>query len=150
MERFLYEKLDVSREIGAIKEIPNFLKQGLSKRIELREYQKEAFENFITYFENEKLNKNRQIHTLFHMATGSGKTVIMAGLFFYLYVKGYRNFLFFVNQTNILEKTKDNFINVLSNKYLFNEDLNYLGGKVKINVIDNFQRNVFENNNIKK
>ena len=57
MERFLYEKLDVSREIGAIKEIPNFLKQGLSKRIELREYQKEAFENFITYFENEKLNK---------------------------------------------------------------------------------------------
>lgn len=148
MERFLYEKLDVSREIGAIKEIPNFLKQGLSKRIELREYQKEAFENFITYFENEKLNKNKQIHTLFHMATGSGKTVIMAGLILYLYEKGYRNFLFFVKQTNILEKTKDNFINVLSNKYLFNEDLNYLGGKVKINVVDNFQRNVFENNNI--
>lgn len=148
MERFLYEKLDVSREIGAIKEITNFLKQGLSKRIELREYQKEAFENFITYFENEKLNKNKQVHTLFHMATGSGKTVIMAGLILYLYEKGYRNFLFFVNQTNILEKTKDNFINVLSNKYLFNEDLNYLGEKVKINVTDNFQRNVFENNNI--
>ena len=148
MERFLYEKLDVSREIGAIKEISNFLKQGLSKRIELREYQKEAFENFITYFENEKLNKNRQIHTLFHMATGSGKTVIMAGLILYLYVKGYRNFLFFVNQTNILEKTKDNFINVLSNKYLFNEDLNYLGEKVKINVVNNFQRDIFKNNNI--
>ncbi|ERK51399.1 DEAD/DEAH box helicase family protein [Leptotrichia wadei] len=148
MERFLYEKLDVSREIGAIKEIPNFLKQGLSKRIELREYQKEAFENFITYFENEKLNKNKQIHTLFHMATGSGKTVIMAGLILYLYEKGYRNFLFFVNQTNILEKTKDNFINVLSNKYLFNEDLNYLGEKVKMNVVDNFQRDIFKNNNI--
>lgn len=148
MERFLYEKLDVSREIGAIKEIPNFLKQGLSKRIELREYQKEAFENFITYFENEKLNKNKQIHTLFHMATGSGKTVVMAGLILYLYEKGYRNFLFFVNQTNILEKTKDNFINVLSNKYLFNEDLNYFGEKVKINVVDNFQRDIFENNNI--
>lgn len=148
MERFLYEKLDVSREIGAIKEIPNFLKQGLSKRIELREYQKEAFENFITYFENEKLNKNKQVHTLFHMATGSGKTVIMAGLILYLYEKGYRNFLFFVNQKNILEKTKDNFINILSNKYLFNEDLNYLGEKVKINVVDNFQRDIFKNNNI--
>ena len=148
MERFLYEKLDVSREIGATKEITNFLKQGLSKRIELREYQKEAFENFITYFENEKLNKNKQIHTLFHMATGSGKTVIMAGLILYLYEKGYRNFLFFVNQTNILEKTKDNFINVLSNKYLFNEDLNYLGEKVKINAVDNFQRDIFKNNNI--
>ena len=148
MERFLYEKLDVSREIGATKEITNFLKQGLSKRIELREYQKEAFENFITYFENEKLNKNKQIHTLFHMATGSGKTVIMAGLILYLYEKGYRNFLFFVNQTNILEKTKDNFINILSSKYLFDEDLNYFGEKVKINAVDNFQRNVFENNNI--
>ena len=148
MERFLYEKLDVSREIGAIKEIPNFLKQGLSKRIELREYQKEAFENFITYFENEKLNKNKQIHTLFHMATGSGKTVIMAGLILYLYEKGYRNFLFFVNQTNILEKTKDNFVNILSSKYLFDEDLNYFGEKVKINTVDNFQRNIFENNNI--
>lgn len=148
MERFLYEKLDVSREIGATKEITNFLKQGLSKRIELREYQKEAFENFITYFENEKLNKNKQIHTLFHMATGSGKTVIMAGLILYLYEKGYRNFLFFVNQTNILEKTKDNFVNTLSGKYLFDEELNYLGEKVKINVVDNFQRDVFENNNI--
>jgi len=82
------------------------------------------------------------------MATGSGKTVIMAGLILYLYEKGYRNFLFFVNQTNILEKTKDNFINVLSNKYLFNEDLNYLGEKVKINVVDNFQRDIFKNNNI--
>ena len=147
-ENFLYEEFDILRKYGQISEISNFIKQGLSKRIELREYQKEAFENFITYFENEKLNKNKQIHTLFHMATGSGKTVIMAGLILYLYEKGYRNFLFFVNQTNILEKTKDNFINVLSNKYLFNEDLNYLGEKVKINVVDNFQRDVFKNNNI--
>ena len=147
-ENFLYEEFDILRKYGQISEISNFIKQGLSKRIEMREYQKEAFENFITYFENEKLNKNKQIHTLFHMATGSGKTVIMAGLILYLYEKGYRNFLFFVNQTNILEKTKDNFINVLSNKYLFNEDLNYLGEKVKINVVDNFQRDIFKNNNI--
>lgn len=147
-ENFLYEEFDILRKYGQISEISNFIKQGLSKRIELREYQKEAFENFITYFENEKLNKNKQIHTLFHMATGSGKTVIMAGLILYLYEKGYRNFLFFVNQTNILEKTKDNFINILSSKYLFDEDLNYFGEKVKINTVDNFQRNVFENNNI--
>ena len=147
-ENFLYEEFDILRKYGQISEISNFIKQGLSKRIELREYQKEAFENFITYFENEKLNKNKQIHTLFHMATGSGKTVIMAGLILYLYEKGYRNFLFFVNQTNILEKTKDNFVNILSSKYLFDEDLNYFGEKVKINTVDNFQRNIFENNNI--
>lgn len=147
-ENFLYEEFDILRKYGQISKLSNFIKQGLSKKIELREYQKEAFENFITYFENEKLNKNKQIHTLFHMATGSGKTVIMAGIILYLYEKGYRNFLFFVNQTNILEKTKDNFINVLSNKYLFNEDLNYFGEKVKINVVDNFQRDIFKNNNI--
>ena len=148
MEDFLYKKLDILRESGVTKEIPYFLKHGLSERIELREYQKEAFENFIIYFENDKLNKNKQIHTLFHMATGSGKTVIMAGLILYLYTKGYRNFLFFVNQTNILEKTKDNFVNILSSKYLFNEDLTCSGEKVKIRVVTNFQKDNFVNNNI--
>lgn len=69
---------------------------------------------------------------------GSGKTVIMAGLILYLYTKGYRNFLFFVNQTNILEKTKENFLNNLSNKYLFSKEIEYLGDKVKINAVDNF------------
>ena len=36
-----------------------------------------------------------------------------------VYEKGYRNFLFFVNSTNIIEKTKDNFRNARSAKYLF-------------------------------
>ncbi|MDA0062985.1 DEAD/DEAH box helicase family protein [Brachyspira hyodysenteriae] len=31
---------------------------------------------------------------MFNMATGSGKTLIMASLILYLYEKGYRNFLF--------------------------------------------------------
>ena len=105
-ENFLYEEFDILRKYRQISEISNFIKQGLSKRIELREYQKEAFENFITYFENEKLNKNKQIHTLFHMATGSGKTVIMAGLILYLYEKGYRNFLFFVKHFFQISKNK--------------------------------------------
>jgi superfamily II DNA or RNA helicase len=51
-------------------------------------------------------------------ATGSGKTVMMAGLILYLYEQGYRNFLFFVNRGQIVEKTKDNFINPFSSKYL--------------------------------
>jgi type III restriction enzyme len=57
------------------------------------------------------------------MATGSGKTLIMAGLILYLYEKGYRNFLFFVNATTIIEKTKDNFLNNLSIKYLFSQKI---------------------------
>ena len=135
---FLYEELDSINKFGFLKDLPDIIENGLSENIILRDYQKEAFQYFITYIENEELSKNKQIHTLFHMATGSGKTVIMAGLILYLYTKGYRNFLFFVNQTNILEKTKENFLNALSNKYLFSKEIEYLGDKVKIKEVDNF------------
>jgi len=138
MEKFLYEYLDALSKFGKLKEIPSFLEKGLSENIILRQYQKEAFSYFITYLEDENLLKNKKIHNLFHMATGSGKTVIMAGLILYLYTKGYKNFLFFVNQTNILEKTKENFLNSKSNKYLFAKEIEYLAEKIKINEVDNF------------
>lgn len=143
-EQFLYEKLDVAKEFGMSIDFPEIIKSGLSKRISLREYQIDAFTNFALYFDNDGLRKNKQVHTLFHMATGSGKTVIMAGLILYLYTKGYRKFLFFVNQTNVLEKTIDNFINPLSNKYLFNDVVEYLGKKVKIKRVENFSGNVLD------
>lgn len=138
VEQFLYEKLDVLREAGIVLDLPEIIESGLSKKIVLREYQVDAFNNFLMYFENDKLKKNKQIYTLFHMATGSGKTVIMAGLILYLYTKGYRKFLFFVNQTNVLEKTIENFTNPLSNKYLFNDVVEFLGNKIKIKKVDNF------------
>lgn len=137
-DKYLYEVLGSINEAGLLKDLPHFLEKSLADKIILRDYQKEAFRYFITYKENEALSKNKQIHTLFHMATGSGKTVIMAGLILYLYTKGYRNFLFFVNQTNILEKTKENFLNNLSSKYLFAVNIEYYGEKVKINDVDNF------------
>lgn len=137
-EEFLYKKLNIINDLEQLNELPEIIKAGLEKNITLRDYQEEAFRYFVTYFENEKLRKNKQIHTLFHMATGSGKTVIMAGLILYLYTKKYRKFLFFVNQTNILEKTKENFINSLSSKYLFNNELEYLGERIKIEMVDNF------------
>lgn len=137
-ELFLYEKIDVLKEASMTIALPEIIKNGFSKKILLREYQEEAFKNFILYFDNDDLRKNKQIHTLFHMATGSGKTVIMAGLILYLYTKGYRKFLFFVNQTNVLEKTIENFTNPLSNKYLFNDIIEYLGNKVKVKRVENF------------
>ena len=48
---FLYEKMDVLREAGAGKEIPSYIQQNINQNFELRPYQKEAFENFVTYFE---------------------------------------------------------------------------------------------------
>lgn len=137
-DKFLYEILEANKMSGHLKEIPNIIHSGLSNHILLRDYQEEAFQYFITYVENKVLVKNKQIYTLFHMATGSGKTVIMAGLILYLYTKGYRNFLFFVNQTNILEKTKENFTKPKSSKYLFSENLEYAGKNIQIREVSNF------------
>ena len=135
---FLYEKLDTIREIGAIAEIPSYIQDNISSRFDLRPYQIGAFENFITYFENDKLCR-KPTQTLFHMATGSGKTMIMAGLMLYLYQKGYRNFLFFVNLSNIVNKTKENFLNGLSTKYLFAEEVRLNGERIPIKEVSNFQ-----------
>ncbi len=61
---------------------------------------------------------------MFEMATGSGKTLVMAGLILECYKQGYQNFIFFVNSTSILEKTKLNFTDSTSSKYLFSENIN--------------------------
>ncbi|MFU0546807.1 DEAD/DEAH box helicase family protein [Gardnerella pickettii] len=143
-ESFLYEKLDTLKEINELAPMPDIIEHSLSRNIVLREYQKEAFQYFVTYFKKDALHKNKQIHTLFHMATGSGKTVMMAGLILYLYTKGYRKFLFFVNQTNILKKTEENFLNTLSSKYLFADNLSYLGTKIKVKKVDRFSDTVLD------
>ena len=117
---FLYEQINEAKHYGQYKEFPTYIQENLNQKFELRPYQIDAFRNFITYFENDSLRR-KPTQTLFHMATGSGKTLIMAGLMIYLYKKGYRNFLFFVNLANIVQKTKDNFLNAASSKYLFND-----------------------------
>lgn len=135
---FLYEDIEVAKKFYAYKELPKFITQNLTQKYSIRPYQEMAFRNFITYFENDEL-RQKPTQTLFHMATGSGKTLIMAGLIIYLYKQGYRNFLFFVNTDNIVQKTKDNFLNSQSSKYLFNEEINIDSEFIKINSVDNFQ-----------
>ncbi|MGI6560711.1 MAG: DEAD/DEAH box helicase family protein [Saccharofermentanales bacterium] len=137
-DRYLYEEVEVIEKAGYLGELPEYIPVNLSESIELRDYQELAFRYFISYAENDNLRKNKQLHTLFHMATGSGKTVIMAGLIFYLYAQGYRNFLFFVNQTNILEKTKENFLNPASGKFLFAESPAMYGDHIPISEVENF------------
>jgi len=143
---FLYEKIDALREQGYIKQVPQYVPTNLNHSFELRPYQIEAFENFITHFEGAKCPKPTQ--TLFHMATGSGKTLIMAGLILYLYKKGYRNFLFFVNLSNIVQKTKDNFINGNSSKYLFNDEITIDHQTINLREVKNFQDSDAESINI--
>ena len=135
---FLYEQLDTLREYGSFVEIPSFIQENVNPGFILRPYQTAAFENFITYFENEKMCR-KPTQTLFHMATGSGKTMIMAGLMLYLYKKGYRNFLFFVNLSNIVKKTKENFLNSHSSKYLFADEIRIDGDRIPVKEVSNFQ-----------
>ncbi len=138
-QRFLYEQLDGASKMGLLKkEIPDFVADNLNPKFELREYQKEAFARFFHCYKRDFENKEYPLHFLFNMATGSGKTLIMAGLILYLYKQSYRNFLFFVNSTNIIEKTKDNFLNNLSSKYLFNDKIFFDNKQVQIKQIDNF------------
>jgi type III restriction enzyme len=138
---FLYQQLDSVSKMGFLKkDIPDFLNGNLNPNFEIREYQKEAFARFFHYFKNDfEGRQDPPFHLLFNMATGSGKTLIMAGLILYLYKEGYRNFLFFVGSTNILEKTKDNFLNNGSSKYLFDKEITIDNKKIAINQVQNFE-----------
>lgn len=135
---FLYENIDFLRKIGNTSEVPKYIFDNINERFILRPYQIQAFENFITYYENDRLCQ-KPTQTLFHMATGSGKTMIMAGLMLYLYKQGYRNFLFFVNLTNIVKKTEENFLNTNSSKYLFADEIIIDGERIPVKKVSNFQ-----------
>ena len=139
--KFLHETVleEFGRRTLRETEVPAYIRDNLNPSFELREYQKEAFLRFILCFENDFEEKGTPLHLLFNMATGSGKTLIMAGLILYLYEQGYRNFLFFVNSTNIIEKTKDNFLNPRAAKYLFSQDIRFEGKPVAVKPVDNFE-----------
>lgn len=126
--------------------ISDNLKPGFGQRL----YQIEAFKRYI-YLDQEDLEEKprKPYHLLYNMATGSGKTLIMAGLMLHLYQKGYRNFLFFVNSNNIIQKTKDNFLNPQASKYLFNGKIVIDGKEVLIKEIDNFEEADNQNINLK-
>ena len=103
-----------------------------------RPYQEEAFTALNYYLNNPRL-RAKPTQVLFHMATGSGKTLVMAGAILELYKKGYRNFIFFVNTDTIIRKTKENFLNPNSSKFLFKEQINIDGINVNISEVDSFE-----------
>jgi len=121
--------------------------QNLNPKFELRGYQKEALGRFDFYFDGYQ-KRQFPAYLLFHMATGSGKTLIMAANILYLCKLGYRNFIFFVNSTNIIEKTKNNFLNTLSEKYLFGPKIKFGERQIDIKEVQNFEALNPENINI--
>ena len=115
------------------------IRDNLNTKYKLRPYQEQAFRYFDFFYQKNFAGKQEKpYHLLYNMATGSGKTLIMAGLILELYSRGYRNFLFVVNSTNIVDKTKENFLNKASGKYLFNQQIKINGQAVFIKEVNNF------------
>ena len=128
----LYE--NILEEIGkrGLEEIaiPTHITENLSR--ELREYQTAGLKYFLANQETIKQN-----HLMFNMATGSGKTLMMAALMLECYKNGYRDFVFLVHSRTILEKTKANFTAPHDDKYLFKERVIIDGRNVEINAVKN-------------
>lgn len=149
-QQFLYDTIltEFGKRTISETEIPDCISKNLKDK--MRPYQREAFQRFITFCENDFNGKqNRPYHLLFNMATGSGKTMIMAGAMLYLYEQGYRNFLFFVNSNNIIQKTKDNFLNANTGKYLFAEKIIFGGNEIAVHEVETFDESDDKNINIK-
>ena len=130
--KFLYETYDFAEKNGFQnfrENIPGYIVENL--KYPLRPYQEEAVGRYLYHHSREERNQEQ---ILFNMATGSGKTLLMAAIILEKYKQGERNFIFFVNNENILTKTRSNFVDSSNEKYLFADKI----------VIDNQVVNVRE------
>lgn len=117
-------------------EVPNYIKDNLKDQ--LRPYQEEAL-RYLHYAQNSKDADIRYKHLLFNMATGAGKTMVMAGAILYMYKEyGYQNFIFFVHTDAIIQKTKENLLNALSSKFLFSQNIEIDSEKIIIEAVETF------------
>lgn len=134
--RFTYEKYDTAQKDGFRNfrdDIPEYITKNL--RYPLRPYQEEAIGRYL-YYKDHDVTFPEQV--LFNMATGSGKTLLMAAVILEKYHQGERNFIFFVNNDNILTKTRSNFITSSDNKYLFADKIVMNHQVVNIREVEDF------------
>lgn len=116
--------------------VPDDITGNLAPQITLRPYQIQAVARFRDYMDDDQ--RILPVQLLFEMATGSGKTPCMVAMMLDLYIRGYRNFLFFVNSTQIVEKTKANFLDAASLKHLFADRIRIEGRHVPVRAVANF------------
>jgi type III restriction enzyme len=133
---------DINGKFVELPPVPDYITDNLAHN--LRPYQTEAISKFL-FLEN----KQEYRHLLWQMATGSGKTLIMAALILEFYKKGYRNFWFFVNTNNIIIKTLDNFLNSNSKKYQFAKKIMIDGNIIPIKKVETFSSTDSKSINIK-
>jgi type III restriction enzyme len=138
-EQTLLQQFDMLEDLGMFTYDPkSYVFENLNPTLVLRPYQERAIARF-EYYMNGYPKKKTPAHLLFHMATGCGKTVLMATNILYLYKMGYCNFIFFVNSTNIIEKTKANFLTAAASKYLFKQKIIFDHREIQAKEVDNFE-----------
>ena len=142
MDQKLYQNLTTNKlfnlKIGPEEER---LLQQLQANLKHQFYpwQKRALENFLLFEKHRQRNEiTEPVHLMFNMATGSGKTLVMAALILYYYQKGYQQFIFFVNRNNIVDKTENNFIANQHNKFLFKNPIILNDARVTLTKVENF------------
>ncbi|WP_441002023.1 DEAD/DEAH box helicase family protein (plasmid) [Lactiplantibacillus plantarum] len=119
---------------------PDYIKHNLKHQ--LRDYQKQSLYN-LNYTQKDDHVASRFNQLLFHMATGSGKTDVMAADILYFYHEfGYQNFLFVVNTNAVIAKTRENMLNVQSPKYLFSQPLSIDGETIELREVTRFPINI--------
>lgn len=105
---------------------------------QLRPYQLDALSHLHTVRHMEAADSLYN-QLMFYMATGSGKTDIMAAAVLYLYHEwGYQCFLFTTHTTAVVAKTLDNFTNSSSPKYLFNDPISIDGNNITIRSVKEY------------
>jgi len=138
-QKYLFEEIKAKAfDLGISKpEIPVYLSDNLKH--DFWWWQTKALENFLIFEEiKEREESNEPTHLMFNMATGTGKTMLMADLILYYYKKGYKHFIFFVNQNNIVDKTENNFINKNHTKYEFRQNIVIEDKTINIRKVETF------------
>ncbi|CAX66192.1 DEAD/DEAH box helicase family protein [Lactobacillus johnsonii] len=124
-----------------LNQLPNLYYIDENLKHTLRRYQQSAL--LYLNWSQKQVDANEKYNQLmFNMATGSGKTDVMAAVILYLFKEfKYTNFLFVSNTTAVVDKTKENFLNTASAKYLFSAPINIDGERIDIKSVESFPIN---------
>src|SRR5690606_12220663 len=139
VDKYLFETLkDKAFDLEISKQrIPNYIIDNL--RFPLFKWQEDAMQNFLLAEAIKQVeNSGTASHYMFNMATGTGKTLVLAATILYYYKQGYRNFIFFVDQNNIVGKTEDNLTDANHHKYLYTNPIVIDDKTVEVRKVDNF------------
>jgi type III restriction enzyme len=123
---------------GLMFDLPDFGYLQDNLKHDLRGYQRNALLH-LHWSQTQENTNNSYDQLMFNMATGSGKTDVMAAAILYLFHEhNFQNFIFVSNTTAVVNKTRDNFLNLASSKYLFSSPIVIDGEHVDIKAVESF------------